>query len=64
MVELLLFSRNEQGKNLKSIKALAFSPDGAKIYTASEGAAEVLEWDLKVRQEGYCDPDPPLAPYF
>ena len=42
---------NAQGQNLKSITGLAFSPDGSKIYTASEGAAEVLEWDLKVRKK-------------
>lgn len=38
-----------QGQNLKRITGLAFSPDGAKVYGTSEGAAEVLEWDLKVR---------------
>lgn len=39
----------EQGQNLKRITGLAFAPDGGRVYTASEGAAEVLEWDLKVR---------------
>lgn len=37
-----------QGQNLKRITGLAFAPDGSRVYTTSEGAAEVLEWDLKV----------------
>ena len=42
----------QQGQNLKAITGIAFSADGRSVYTTSEGDAEVLEWDLKVKKKG------------